>query len=75
MRSIVVSRFSLLLTTIRSCPAMPVYVLTVCDSSTRQATKLLLKRVQKKFYLENINEERSLINLQAKSRKSERGMI
>ena len=37
--------FSWLLKTIRSWHAIPVHVLTVCDSSATQATKLLLKVV------------------------------
>ena len=45
IRSLTVPRFSLLLTTMRSWPAIPVHVSTVCDSSTMQATKLLLKVV------------------------------
>ena len=45
MRSLAVSLFSLLLTTIRSWPAMPVHVSNVCDSTTAQATKLPLKVV------------------------------
>ena len=45
MRSLAVSLFSLLLTTICSWPAMPVHVSNVWNSSTTQATKLLLKVV------------------------------
>ena len=50
IRSLAVSRFSLLLTTIRSQPAMSVHVSTVWDSSTTQATKLLLRVV---FFFSN----------------------